>query len=79
VLRFLLKGKLIRLFSNNPIKKAQLEAGGQPVENMVPYVVGLPTVMDPTVMDPTVMDLETLKIFLSRTRQPCLAPSSSAR
>jgi GTP cyclohydrolase II len=41
VLRYLLKGKSIRLFSNNPIKKAQLEAGGQPVEKMVPYIVGL--------------------------------------
>ena len=41
VLRYLLKGRPIRLFSNNPIKKKQLEAGGQPVERMVPYIVGL--------------------------------------
>ena len=41
VLRYLLKGRPIRLFSNNPIKKTQLEESGQPVEQMVPYVVGL--------------------------------------
>ncbi len=41
VLRYLLKGKPIRLLSNNPIKKAQLEAGGQTVAKMVPFVVGL--------------------------------------
>jgi GTP cyclohydrolase II len=41
VLKYLLKGKPIRLFSNNPIKERQLEAGGQPVERMVPYIVGV--------------------------------------
>ena len=41
VLRYLLKGKPIRLFSNNPMKRDQLVAGGQPVKKMVPFVVGL--------------------------------------
>ena len=41
VLRYLLKGKPIRLFSNNPMKRDQLEEGGQRVTRMVPFVVGL--------------------------------------
>lgn len=40
-LRYFLKGKPVRLFSNNPIKKDQLEAAGQPVSTMVPLVAGL--------------------------------------
>lgn len=41
VLRYLLKGKPIRLFSNNPIKRIQLEERGQKVTCMVPDVAGL--------------------------------------
>lgn len=41
VLRYLLKGKPIRLFSNNPLKRDQLEEGGQKVAKMEPFVVGL--------------------------------------
>ena len=41
VLRRLLGGRSIRLLSNNPIKKEQLETAGQPVSRMVPLVAGL--------------------------------------
>jgi GTP cyclohydrolase II len=41
VLRYLLKGKPIRLLSNNPLKQEQLEASGQPVAEMVRLVVGV--------------------------------------
>ena len=41
VLKYLLKGKSVRLLSNNSMKKEQLEAGGQRVSQMVPYTVGL--------------------------------------
>ena len=41
VLRYFLKGRAIRLLSNNPAKKSQLEAAGQPVSRIVPLVVGL--------------------------------------
>jgi GTP cyclohydrolase II len=41
VLRYLLKGKPIRLLSNNPEKERQLVRGGQPIEAMVPYTVGV--------------------------------------
>ena len=41
VLRYLLKGKAIRLFSNNPDKRKQLEQGGQKIEKMVPFTVGV--------------------------------------
>jgi len=40
-LRHLLRGKPIRLLSNNPLKRQQLEAAGQPVAEMVPHVVGI--------------------------------------
>ncbi len=41
VLKYLLKGRPIRLFSNNPIKKEQLENAGQSVSQMIPLTVGL--------------------------------------
>ena len=41
VLRYFLQGRAIRLLSNNPAKKSQLEAAGQPVSRIVPLVVGL--------------------------------------
>ncbi len=41
VLRYLLKGRAIRLLSNNTMKRDQLVAGGQPVEAMVPFTVGI--------------------------------------
>ena len=41
VLRYLLKGKPIRLLSNNPEKKKQLEKGGQEVLEIVPLTVGV--------------------------------------
>lgn len=41
VLRYLLKGKPIRLYANNPDKRRQLEAGGQRVEEMIPFTVGV--------------------------------------
>jgi GTP cyclohydrolase II len=41
VLRYLLKGKPIRLLSNNPMKRQQLEGGGQPVQEMIPFTVGV--------------------------------------
>jgi GTP cyclohydrolase II len=41
VLRFLLGGRPIRLLSNNPLKREQLERAGQPVAAMVPHVVGV--------------------------------------
>jgi GTP cyclohydrolase II len=41
VLKHLLKGKAIRLLSNNPEKKAQLEKSGQPVEELVTLQTGI--------------------------------------
>lgn len=41
VLRHLLRGRPIRLMSNNPLKRSQLEAAGQPVEGFAPHVAGL--------------------------------------
>jgi GTP cyclohydrolase II len=41
VLRYLLKGKPIRLLSNNPEKQKQLEKGGQRVQEIVPLTVGV--------------------------------------
>jgi GTP cyclohydrolase II len=41
VLRHLLGGRPIRLLSNNPLKREQLERAGQPVAEMVPHVVGV--------------------------------------
>jgi GTP cyclohydrolase II len=41
VLRRLLNGRPIRLLSNNPIKRLQLEQEGQPVLEMIPLMVGL--------------------------------------
>lgn len=41
VLRHLLNGRPIRLLSNNPDKRAQLEANGQPVAAAVSLVVGV--------------------------------------
>jgi GTP cyclohydrolase II len=40
VLRHLLKGRPIRLLSNNPIKQSQLVENGQPVSAMLPLVTG---------------------------------------
>lgn len=41
VLRYLFRGRAIRLLSNNPLKKEQLEAAGQEVSAMVPLVTGI--------------------------------------
>ena len=41
VLRYLLKGKPVRLLSNNPLKREHLERAGQPVQAMVPIVAGV--------------------------------------
>lgn len=41
VLRYLLRGRPLRLLSNNPDKRAQLERCGQPVSAVVPLVVGV--------------------------------------
>lgn len=41
VLRYMLKGRPIRLLSNNPLKRDQLVAAGQPVSAMVPLVTGV--------------------------------------
>ncbi len=41
VLRFLLGGRPIRLLTNNPLKRDQLVAAGQPVTEMVPHVAGV--------------------------------------
>ncbi len=41
VLRYFFKGKPIRLLSNNPLKKEQLEEAGQPVSAMVQLFTGL--------------------------------------
>jgi GTP cyclohydrolase II len=41
VLRHLLGGRPIRLLSNNPMKREQLERSGQPVAELVPLVTGL--------------------------------------
>jgi GTP cyclohydrolase II len=40
-LRHLLGGRPIRLLSNNPLKREQLVAAGQPVAEMVPHVAGV--------------------------------------
>jgi GTP cyclohydrolase II len=40
-LRHLLGGRPIRLLSNNPVKREQLERAGQPVAAMVPHVIGV--------------------------------------
>lgn len=41
VLKHMLKGKSIRLMSNNPLKFEQLEKAGQPIMDRVPHVVGV--------------------------------------
>ena len=41
VLRHLLGGRPIRLLSNNPLKREQLVAAGQPVAETVPHVAGV--------------------------------------
>jgi GTP cyclohydrolase II len=41
VLRYFLKGAPLRLMSNNPIKRRQLEQNGQPVADMVSHVAGV--------------------------------------
>lgn len=41
VLRYLLRGRSLRLLSNNPDKGWQLEQHGQPVSEMVPLIVGV--------------------------------------
>ncbi len=41
VLRYLLKGRPIRLLSNNPLKREHLEQAGQPVSEMVSLVAGV--------------------------------------
>ncbi len=41
VLKYLLKGKPIRLLTNNPLKREHLEKSGQPVSEMVPHVAGV--------------------------------------
>jgi GTP cyclohydrolase II len=41
VLRYLLDGRPIRLLSNNPMKREQLERAGQPVAELRPLVTGL--------------------------------------
>jgi GTP cyclohydrolase II len=40
-LRYLVGGKPIRLLSNNPMKREQLERAGQPVSEMVPVLAGV--------------------------------------
>jgi len=40
-LRYLLKGRPVRLLSNNPLKREQLEQAGQPVEEMISLVAGV--------------------------------------
>ena len=41
VLRYLLGGRPVRLLSNNPLKREHLEAGGQPVAELVPFSPGV--------------------------------------
>ena len=41
VLRYLLGGRPIRLLTNNPLKREQLERAGQPVAETVSHVVGV--------------------------------------
>jgi GTP cyclohydrolase II len=41
VLRHMLRGRPIRLLSNNPMKREQLERAGQPVAELVPLVAGV--------------------------------------
>lgn len=40
-LRYLLKGKPVRLLTNNPLKREHLERAGQPVHEMVPVISGV--------------------------------------
>ena len=40
ILKFLLRGKSIKLISNNPEKKRQLEMSGQNVASVVPVMAG---------------------------------------
>lgn len=40
-LRYLLGGRPVRLLSNNPIKREQLERAGQPVQEMINLVTGV--------------------------------------
>jgi GTP cyclohydrolase II len=40
-LRYLLRGRPLRLLSNNPLKREHLERAGQPVSAMEPLVVGV--------------------------------------
>ena len=40
-LRFLLDGRPIRLLSNNPLKRDQLEQAGQTVDELVEHVTGV--------------------------------------
>jgi GTP cyclohydrolase II len=40
-LRYLLKGKPIRLLTNNPVKQKQIEEAGQPVKEMVSHMTGV--------------------------------------
>ena len=40
-LRYLLPGKPVRLLSNNPLKREHLEQAGQPVDSLVPHVIGV--------------------------------------
>jgi GTP cyclohydrolase II len=41
VLRYLLKGRPLRLLSNNPDKRAQLEQHGQAISEVVPLIAGV--------------------------------------
>jgi 3,4-dihydroxy 2-butanone 4-phosphate synthase/GTP cyclohydrolase II len=41
VLRHFLKGKPLRLMSNNPEKRRQLEENGQPVDSTVVHMAGV--------------------------------------
>jgi len=41
VLRYMLKGKAVRLLSNNPLKEEHLVEAGQPVSEVIPFVTGV--------------------------------------
>jgi len=41
VLKYMLKGKPIRLLSNNPLKREHLENAGQRVSEMLPHLAGV--------------------------------------
>ncbi len=41
ILKYMLKGKAIRLLSNNPLKEEQLTQFGQPVSKLEPFVTGV--------------------------------------